>query len=85
MNKKEITLIIEENRQEFWEEFENNPTKAIEVLFCKLDAATLGIEYYKSVLNNIQKMILSAWEQGKYLDGGLYECLTKEFSKINGI
>jgi hypothetical protein len=39
----------------------------------------------KSVLNRIQRMILAAWELGKYLDGGLYEDLTNEFAKINNV
>lgn len=42
-------------------------------------------EKYKSALEVIQKMILSAWEQGKYLDGGLYNDLTNEFAKINEV
>jgi chromosome segregation ATPase len=42
-------------------------------------------EEYRSALDTIQRMVLSAWEQGKYLDGGLYNDLTNEFAKINEV
>ena len=40
---------------------------------------------YRSALDTIQRMVLSAWKQGKYLDGGLYNDLTNEFAKINEV
>lgn len=42
-------------------------------------------EKYRKALDTIQRMILSAWEQGKYLDGGLYNDLINEFTKINEV
>ena len=40
---------------------------------------------YRFTLDTMQRMVLSAWEQGKYLDGGLYNDLTNEFAKINEV
>ena len=49
------------------------------------DANRKLLDSYRSALDTIQRMVLSAWEQGKYLDDGLYNDLTNEFAKINEV
>ena len=81
---------VNEDFKKAWDELNKKYTEVLKLAkenadsneYC-LQELEQKVEQYSSALNTIQRMVLSAWEQGKYLDGGLYNDLINEFAKIN--